>query len=280
MQTLCWLLWLTGAYPLGQAWWANRRTTLFHTLCWAFLSWVAWGLALGTANRWPAPAQTAAGYLALCVTGCAGIAVLGARWPGVRAWNFVVVALLAVELLPVAEGIATGTRLQLSSVRIVYVAAALCVGFLNYLPTRFCPAALTLLLGCGINLAVLLVPVQSDLPAQQYLALGNVVVAAVPWLAYGSLVGGKPPLSEFDRLWHDFRNRYGFVWGQRLRDQFNRSAAHAGWPVVLRWQGLRLKGGEDLPQPGTHDAILATLQALMKRFTHEEENSSGSRKER
>jgi hypothetical protein len=46
-------------------------------------------------------------YLALCLTGCVGVAVLGARRPGVGAWDFVLLGLLAVLLL-VAGGAVAG----------------------------------------------------------------------------------------------------------------------------------------------------------------------------
>jgi hypothetical protein len=74
------------------------------------------------------------------------------------------------------------------------------------------------------------------------------------------------PRSEFDRVWLRFRDSYGFVWAQRLREQFNNSAAHANWPVVLRWQGLRIIPGRSPPDSVEKETMLANLQALMKRF--------------
>jgi hypothetical protein len=91
-----------------------------------------------------------------------------------------------------------------------------------------------------------------------------------PWIGYASIRGGKPASSAFDRLWLDFRNRFGFVWGQRLREQFNRSAANARWPVVLRWQGLRLLPGTPPLEMPVQKLMLITLRALLKRFGPEE----------
>src|SRR5580704_14943166 len=91
------LIYLTSVYPLALAWWSNRRTTLVHALSWALAAWTCWcGLFLQEGRE-------AGRYLALCLTGCAGIAVLGARRPIVGAWNFVLVGLLAVLLLPLGE---------------------------------------------------------------------------------------------------------------------------------------------------------------------------------
>ena len=92
--------WTAAAvYPLWRAWRANRGTALAHAVGWAVAAWAAWLAAFlfggdGALGR----------YVALSLTGCAGVAVLGARRPHVGAWNFVVASLLAVLLLPVAQG--------------------------------------------------------------------------------------------------------------------------------------------------------------------------------
>jgi hypothetical protein len=74
--------------------------------------------------------------------------------------------------------------------------------------------------------------------------------------------------TEFDRLWLGYRDRFGFVWGQRMREQFNRAAHHAGWPVVLRWPGLRTTAPHARMDAVT---LLATLRAVLKRFRSDEE---------
>jgi hypothetical protein len=83
MHVLSWLILLTAAYPLWRAWQVNRRTSLIQAVNWAIIAWTAWGAAFALADR-ASPAGVSAGsYLALSLTGCAGIAVLGARRPGV-----------------------------------------------------------------------------------------------------------------------------------------------------------------------------------------------------
>jgi hypothetical protein len=212
------------------------------------------------------------------LTGCAGVAVLGARRPGVNAWNAVVVALLAVDLLPLAEALLRSGAVQIDLVRLSCLAGTLAVGVLNYLPTRFAPAAVALLFGSTLELAALLV--SSHTAREYHLAFeaGWVPLVCTPWLAYAAVGGRAGTTSEFDRLWLDFRNRFGFVWAQRLREQFNRSAANTGWPVVLRWQGLRVLPGNPSPAPALQTAMVATLRALLKRFgTDEEKALAGQR---
>src|SRR6478672_2221853 len=84
MSPVGWIVFASAAVPLLAGIWANRRTSLVHSMVWAGLAWLGWGTALGTGER-------AWCYGALCLTGCAGVAVLGARQPGVTVWNFVVI---------------------------------------------------------------------------------------------------------------------------------------------------------------------------------------------
>src|SRR5262249_5208603 len=85
-------------------WRANRQTSLSHAVAWGIAAWLAWvGVFLADDLGNGAPTHTGR-YVALCFTSAAGVAVLGARRPGVGAWNFVVAGLLAVLLLPIAEG--------------------------------------------------------------------------------------------------------------------------------------------------------------------------------
>jgi hypothetical protein len=258
------LLFLTGACPWWAAWWANRRTSLLQSVNWGVTAWTVWGLRVAMADSSQVLLLC---YLALCLTGCAGIAVLGARRPGVRAWNFVVLGLLAVHLLPVAEGALTGTGLQLDGFRIFFLSVTLAVGVLNYLPTRLAAAAVFAALGCGFELMRLTDAAFPD-GGDWALPVSVLWLTLTPWAAFVA-VRGQLVASEFDRLWLRFRDRYGLVWGQRLREQFNSSARHAGWPVILRWQGLRLLPGSP-PSPEAQTEMLTTLRALLKRFGPDE----------
>src|SRR5277367_2109438 len=147
MQCAYSMLLVTAAYPLWRAWRANRRTPLEHAVLWAVAAWLTWLLAFipggdGTLER----------YVALSLSGCAGVAVLGARRPHVGAWNFVVVSLLAVLLLPVAQG---WGRPALSPPYLGFLGATVAFGMLNYLPTRLLPAVLLFGTGAAAEFAKL-----------------------------------------------------------------------------------------------------------------------------
>ncbi len=240
MSGLYGLLLLTGAVPLFRLWRMTRRRTLSHAVIWLLVAWatacLVWLTGGGHAGR----------YFVLCLLTCSGIAVLGARRPGVAAWNFVVVGLLAVLCRPYLTGLG---ELKLEPAHLVILGGCLAVCVGNYLPTRQGIPALLFGLWAAVELALLMEAI--DLPAE-LMPLG---LAAIPWLAWA----GQP--RERD-VWRTFRDAYGFLWAQRMREQFARAADNAGLQVELTWQGLRgndLLAGEQL------------LRSVLRRF----ERSSG-----
>lgn len=253
------LLLLTGAYPLAKALRANRSTTLRQSLLWAFLAWSAWtGVAWSRVLR-PQADEPLATYAALCLTGCAGVAVLGARRPGVTAWNFVVAGLLAVLFLPILNG---QGGLRLEPAQELFLTATLAITFLNYLPTRLASGTILAAAGCGWEMIRLMGWTSAAMPW-----LGLLLLALAPWTAWARLARQIPDATAFDRVWLAYRDRFGFVWGQPMREQFNRAAHHAGWPVVLRWQGLQPTTDHS---PLDSEQLLATLHAVLKRFGSDE----------
>ncbi len=259
-----WLLLLTGLYPLSRAWLGNRRTTLLHAIHWGLAAWLAWVAVVALGPAVPVQPWSVPRYLALCLTGCAGVAVLGARRPVAGAWNFVVCGLLATMLLPLIEGAVIGAE-SMTVLRVLFLALTLAVGVLNYLPTRLWAAALLLAAGCAWEVVVLADPGALRWRRPDGFEPGWLCLAAAPWAGYLNW-RRAPPCSSFDRLWWEFRNRYGLVWGQRVREQFNRAAVHAGWPVQLHWYGLlRFAAGEPLDEEQQLE-LYRTLQALLKRF--------------
>jgi len=254
---------LCGLIPLGRAWWVNRHTSLVQALHWAIVAWIVW---MATLLAGPSihghEAVDPTRYLALSLSGCAGIAVLGARRPYVGAWNFVVLGLLAVLVLPLVEGLLIRGRTP-GTLHFLFLAAVLSVGLLNYLPTRLAPAGLLLAAAEAGQMLLMIVPDPEPAHRTAIQLVAELCLIGVPWIAYASWHRSSPGQNEFDRLWLRFRNRFGLVWGQRVREQFNRSAHNAGWPVHLTWRGLRRTGDAAMPDA---IAVLETLRALLKRF--------------
>lgn len=256
MNLLVVLVLLSGVYPLAKALGANRTTTLGQPLVWAFLAWSAWLVVAWLRLLRPGEGEHLTAYGALCLTSCAGVAVLGARRPGASAWNFVVLGLLAVLLLPILNGMG---KPRPEPAQELFLAVAIVVPLLNYLPTRLGPVAVVAAAGCAWEMMRLFGWI---LPERTHW-LGLFLLTLTPWLAWMTLAMGRAAATEFDQLWLAYRNRFGFVWGQRVREQFNRAAHHAGWPVELRWSGLHQTAAERSPDPAE---LLAMLCAVLKRF--------------
>jgi len=86
--------------------------------------------------------------------------------------------------------------------------------------------------------------------------------AWLAWLGRGiwSSSGAGP-----DRIWSDFRDRYGIVWAERVREQFNRAAHHSGLRVTMGWGGLRTFDRTPLTDD-ERAASLDLMTALLMRF--------------
>lgn len=244
---------LVGAIPLARAVFANRRTPLVHALLWTLAAWGTWCLTLLFWTNEPVR------YIALCLTGCAAVAVLGARRPHAAPWNAVVLGLLAVLLLPFLEGLLLGSE-TFDSLRVLLLGGVLAMGIVNYLPTRFAAAAMALAVACAGELVLFRVP---HPPQRELIELiSSICLGLTPWLAcIGWQTRGQPAL-PLDAAWLRFRDRFGLFWTLRVREQFNRAAANAGWPVQLGWRGLR--GALD---PTIEADVSAALQAILQRFS-------------
>jgi hypothetical protein len=254
------LLIVAGFYPLALAWQSNRQTSLRHAVCWAVVAWLAWGLLIVVTDKTDGSLR----YLALCMTAAAGIAVLGARRPHVAAWDVVVAGLLAVMLLPLAENLFLGTPV-LAGLRVIFLGAALAVAVLNYAPTCFAvPAWLVAVICSGEFLAFAGV----DAIGPSLLDGLHLGMLVVPWLGLACWKYRRFHRSVIDQLWHDFRDSFGLFWGLRVRDQYNRSAANAGWPGFLTWRGWE-QGKDPSPTADQEKEMQALFIALCKRFVDE-----------
>jgi len=268
--TIIFLIFLTGFFPIARAARANRQTTLLHSIIWTSVAWLGWtGVAYFDVLQ-AQPNDIMSPYPALALTGCASMAVLGARRPGVGAWNFVVLGLLAVMMFLWLEGRLAEDDLILHRVRTVFLASTVAIGILNYLPTRLAPAAFLLAFGCAVEILSISGSEWLTAHGDAIRITSRLLLALVPWAAYLQLRSQPKPRSEFDQIWLRFRNSYGMFWAQRLREQFNQSAKNSDWPMVLRWQGLRIQPGSAPPSPAYRAAMLDTLRALLKRFERAE----------
>jgi hypothetical protein len=158
---------------------------------------------------------------------------------------------LVVLLLPVATGLGAP---RLEPAHVIFLSATLAVSWLNYVPTRAGIAASLAGCQCALYLALL---AGLSVPLE-WIAFGQMVLAMAPWAAWWALRGAGASRG-FDQVWLSFRDRYGFLWAQRVREQFNRSAASGGLAGRLGWSGLE-------PPDAESAEALQILRALLKRF--------------
>jgi hypothetical protein len=123
-------------------------------------------------------------------------------------------------------------------------------------------------LAVGGELLYLFVPTPplATFAGQSDVQLFHLLVLLSPWAAWICWRRPRTGSSEFDRLWLDFRDRYGLFWSQRVREQFNHAAQHAGWVVRLAWRGLH-RTSQAAIAPADQSAMLETLRKALQRFT-------------
>jgi hypothetical protein len=265
-----------------------RGTTLAAPAAWAGLSAIFVGIVYASI-AWHSDGSTPQGaglwrYGAAVGTFCPLMAVLGAKRPQDRGWQWVVAALWLVLLVPALQALAAraGDRLELYGVWRMLLAALIAMGVLNYLPTRFGLPALIFAAGQLMLLAPYLFRLENEWV--EVGGLGAMLVASVAaTLLAGrgnggrSPVGGKeqapPTLESFSRRWFEFRDAWGAFWALRVLQRVNQTAELSHWPVRLEWTQGFVPIGEllgDAEKIAT-DATLTvqmqqTLDGLLRRF--------------
>jgi hypothetical protein len=257
----CFIIHGLGIIPLSVAWNAQKCTTLRHAILWTITAWAGWGVVL-LEQIFPTPTFSASiTYLALCLSSCAGMAVLGARRPGAGAWNFVVCGLLAVLLLPIAEGFG-----EVHPTLLWFLGATLLIIPVNYGLTRLGVPALMLSLALVMPMLFLFGTDSTQGRLWEIVSMSwPLMMSLSPWIAWALVSWQSRSHTEFDRVWVSFRNSFGMIWALRIRDQFNRSAANSGQVYCLRWSGLQSRGLSQSPESPAPQALV-TLRALLRRF--------------
>jgi hypothetical protein len=223
--------------------------------------------ALGLGNSWLGPLRFCAAVLSFCPF----VFVLGAKRPQHLAWNFVVLSLWGIVSLSALIALATqrSDRFVLGDARAWLLWALILMGLINYLPTRNRLAALLVALGQVALFATHLpllrgVELLAKLPAAPAFALFLFAVAIA--------IVGRPThnknqmLAPFDRLWLDFRDAFGLLWGLRLQERVNSAATAAKWDVELHWHGFPAAG---IPE-AHREALRQAMTGLLRRFVSHE----------
>jgi hypothetical protein len=254
---------LRGTTLRAPWWWAAISLALVACSETAIAIW-QWGESSAAAQF-----RFAAGTLTFCPL----VALLGAKRPQDRAWQFIVFSCWVILALPAVQAwlLRPDEPPHVHPLWGWFLVVLIVVGLTNYLPTRFCLAGLLAAAGQG-TLMWQFLPFGSNSASQltSLFGLGLLCAAAV---AAALLARVSRRVAEpLDRVWLDFRNQFGVVWGLRVAERMNASAKMYGWDARLAWHGFLTAAGD--PAPGIPPAVKAelekSLRGLLRRFVSDE----------
>ena len=251
---------------------ALRGTTLVAPWHWSLVSLLAIVgcevLVAGGASpapEWVAPLR----FVAAMSTFCPIMALLGAKRPQDRAWQFIVFSLWVVLSLPAGEWLLFGGVQELHPAHFWFLVLLTGVGAANGISTRFW---LSGLLYCAGQLALVgrYLGTMPALAANDWAPLAGVSALVLAW----SLVAlGVPPPrradNPLDRVWRDFRDAFGAVWALRVAERINSAATMYCWPVRLDWRGFRNAATHE-PVDEVPAVVVESLRSLLRRFVSPE----------
>jgi hypothetical protein len=255
---------------------AIAQTTLVGAWWWTLLALVAWSaVELAAVSRlvegsMATPLRLATATLSFCPV----VAVLGAKRPQHAAWNFVVLSLWAIVALPAAENLLLhrGRDVAMGDARGWFLWIMVLLGPINFLPTRFWLPSLLLAAGQIIAQGRYLPLLRREVFWESD-AVGLFLATAA--LVTTWFISRRPTRSTnpYDRLWLDFRDSFGLLWGLRVQERLNVVARQEKWGVELTWHGFRTSDhGNSLDKmPDTIEPGLRTsLKGLLRRFVSNE----------
>jgi hypothetical protein len=238
-----------------------RSTTLLSPSIWCLIAWCPVLQVILTGSAGQEYAVYAAAVFLIAPT----LALLGAKRPQNGAWQFIVGTLVLVLLLPVMQGWVFGdTAPHVHSLFRWVVVVHIVMGAANYLPTRYALSAL-LFAAAQFFMAAPFLPFHDPQAYNRVTPSIFCAVVALGWGWYAARRNTKQP-PGVDRLWRDFRDAYGLVWGLRIAERLNASAQKHGWPVEFTWGGMLLRKGTTELDPVTQHRVERELRSHLRRF--------------
>jgi hypothetical protein len=218
-------------------------------------------------------------YAAAVTTLCPMMAVLGAKRPQDRAWQWVVLALLATLWLPAAQWLLleSGEPTDLFLAWPVLLAILVLLGPLNYLPTRNWLAALLVAAGQGILLAPFIAPtgwslaeVSVPVSMTAFLFATGIVWSRTWRNKGGDASGGADRLKNLNTTWLCFRDAFGAFWAVRAMQRVNQGVDVSDPALTLTWHGWEgFPNVETEPGADIDSAVLQAgkrMRTAMRRF--------------
>lgn len=267
---VAWLaLGVAGVLVLSYGRYRVRGTTLMAPLGWTLFSLVMLVggellLVLFGAGEagWTGPLR----FAVAMTTFCPLMAVLGAKRPQDRGWQFIVLSLWLLLMVPSGQAVLfqPGEPLELFPAWSWFLTVLLLMSLANYLPTRHWMSSLMVfagqawLVGEHLPMARFEVGELGRLGAVA-LMLGGAALAA---LGLPARRRGRTPI---DGVWIDFRDWFGAVWGLRVAERLRTNSSMYGWGVAPTWSGFVMIDEKQMPQQ-TEEELLRSLRTLLRRF--------------
>ena len=251
---------------------ARRATTLTAPALWTGVSFLLLATypLLFAFSMWGNLAEPVR-FLAAASGFCPMMALLGAKRPQDKAWQWIVGSLWGLLALPALETLAfrPGQSLYIAPAWAWLMVILLAIEASNHLPTRYWPSALLTLIGQVLLVGPYL-PGEFMLLANWQLPVGLFcLVLAVALVACG-LPRRQATLQGIDLVWIDFRDRFGAAWGLRILQRLQETARMCKWDVNATWQGFETSEGTKPLSPETTAQVEKALGSLLWRFVSKE----------
>lgn len=219
---------------------------------------------------------------------CPSVALLGAKRPQHRAWQWIVLSLWAILIWPAVQvGLRMrGEAFELHVVQSWFLLALVGIGVGNHLATRFAWPHLALAVGEVLLLWPWLPFARSiNSPPGPVWGAGAIFLAALlaTRVARRTAPATAPSgrvLARWDRTWRDFRDYYGVVWALRVMERVNAAACSHRSNAQLFWTGFAappspvpaiLPDSPDVvPADSSEGHVEQTLRSLLLRFVSPE----------
>ena len=257
------LLWkraaLRGTTLLG-GWWWLLAAVVAPLLGEVFVHFGPWEARSG----WTEPFRFCLAMLVFCPV----MAVLGAKRPHHRAWQFIVASLWVVLILPAAEKffLQGGQAMQMTETRKWFLVVLIFVTSSNYLITRFWLSSL-LWSAASIAFCGPYLPMVSWQLEPGTWQLGGIMFGALAVVAV--LPVRTPSLAlSWDARWLCFRDAFGTLWGLRIVERMQALAEQYQWSFRLTWWGWHDTEGAALTEFPSQDVptVRQSWENLMRRF--------------
>ena len=265
------LPWASALLSIGLITWRWRRirgTTLIAPTIWAVFALACLAAAntamrsqvVGSIASWQSPLQYFAGVTSLCPA----MALFGAKRPQNGAWQFIVLSLWIVLSLPSLHCwlVRSGDAFGIHSAQSWFLLVLLIMTAGNYLVTRF---VISSVLVTAAQFAMLgkFLPFSISIPRLAPHSSALCAIAII--LVVLGLPRKRVVRFSLDRVWLDFRDAFGAVWGLRVQQRVNQSATMYGWNVRLDWQGFTPLEGSTI-SPEIEKPLQDNLRNLLRRF--------------